>query len=366
MTNQDYMEYAYKLALKGKGKTSPNPMVGAVVVKNGKMIAQGFHARCGSDHAEIAALKQAGDSARGATLYVTLEPCVHFGRTPPCVDYIIDSGIAKVVVGMKDPNPLMNGRSIALLKRSGIKVEAGVLEDKLARLNEVFIKYIKEGMPFVTTKTAQTLDGKIAAANGDSKWITSDATRAYARARRDEFDAIMAGINTVRMDDPGLNPENKSKRLKKIIVDSTLALSAKARLFSGVDPSDVIIATTAQAPRSKVEMFTKKGCVVLLVPAKGAHAHVDLKWLMNKLAKMEIASVLIEGGGRLIGRALKDGLVDRMMIYVAPKILGDQNALSSIAGLNIVKVDKAMCLKDVTVDFLNPDVLIQGYVHRNR
>lgn len=366
MNSEHYMHIAYKLALKGKGTTSPNPMVGAVIVKNNKIIAQGFHARCGGDHAEIVALKKAGEKARGATLYVTLEPCAHHGRTPPCVNRIIDSGIAKVVIGMKDPNPLMNGKSVVILKKFGIKVEVGCLEDELTRMNEVFIKYIKERMPFVTTKTAQTLDGKIATSSGDSKWITSESTRAYARSMRDQFDAIMVGANTVKSDDPGLNPFHKGKRLKKIIVDSTLALSSKARLFQGADPSDIIIATTAKAARSKMETFSKMGSLVLVAPAKGKHGHVDLKWLMKELAKLEISSVLIEGGGRLIGRAIKDGLVDRMMIYIAPKIFGDQNGVSSIAGLNVVDVNKAVSLKDVTVKFLKPDILIEGYVHRNR
>lgn len=366
MNLEHYMRIAYKLALKGKGTTSPNPMVGAVIVKNNKIIAQGFHARCGGDHAEVVALKKAGQKARGATLYVTLEPCAHHGRTPPCVNHIIDSGIAKVVIGMKDPNPLMNGKSVAILKKFGIKVEVGCLEDVLTRMNEVFIKYIKEHLPFVTAKTAQTLDGKIATANGDSKWITSESTRVYSRSMRDQFDAIMVGANTVKMDDPGLKPLRKGKGFKKIIVDSTLALSVKARLFHGTDPSNVIIATTAKAVQSKVDMLLKMGAVVLVAPTKGKHGHVDLKWLMKELVRLEISSILIEGGGRLIGRAIKDGLVDRMMIYVAPKIIGDQNGVSSIAGLNITDVNKAVILKDVTVDFLKPDVLIQGYVYRNR
>ncbi len=366
MNDDAYMQCAYELALKGRGRTSPNPMVGAVIVKGGKIVGRGFHERCGGDHAEIAALKDAGAKAKGAVMYVTLEPCAHYGRTPPCVKSIIDSGIAKVVIGMKDPNPLMNGKSVSILNKFGIKVEVGCMETVLARMNEVFIKYIKERVPFVTAKIAQTIDGKIATANGSSKWITSSASRDYARARRDEFDAIMAGANTVAKDDPGLNPSSKDKKLKKIIVDSTLRISLKAKLFLDSDPSDIIVATTQQASQAKVQTFIKKGVRVFIAPAKGKHRHVDLKWLMKELVKIEISSVLIEGGGRLIGRALKDGLVDRMMIYIAPKIFGDQNAVSSVAGLNVLKVDRAVGLDRITVDYLKPDFLIQGYVHRNR
>ncbi len=365
MDAERYMQLAYELALKGRGTTSPNPMVGAVIVKKGRIIAQGYHARCGGDHAEIAALNEAGSRAKGATLYVTLEPCAHHGRTPPCVNRIIDSGIAKVVVGMKDPNPLMNGKSIALLRKFGISVEVGCLEPTLKRMNEVFIKYIQARMPFVTAKIAQTLDGKIATAQGRSKWITSESTRTYARSKRDEFDAIMVGANTVAQDDPGLNGTRKDKNIKKVVVDSALRISPKAKLFSKTQPSDIILATTAAASQTKVRMFLKKGVRVLVAPSKGKHRHVDLTWLMKELAKMEVSSVLIEGGGRLIGRALKDGLVDRMMVYVAPKIIGDQNGISSVAGLNISDIDKTVGLDKITIDYLKPDILVQGYVHRN-
>lgn len=365
MNNERYMQLAYELALKGRGTTSPNPMVGAVVVKNGRIIGRGYHARCGGDHAEIVALNEAGRRAKGATLYVTLEPCAHHGRTPPCVNRIIDSGITNVVVGMTDPNPLMNGRSIALLKKFGITVEVGCLEPALVRLNEVFIKYIKERMPFVTAKIAQTLDGKIATAKGHSKWITSEATRAYARSKRDEFDAIMVGANTAAKDNPELNGKRKDRKLTKIVVDSALRLSPKAKLFEGTDPARVILATTSRASQNKIRLFTKKGVRVLVSPSRGRYHQVDLKWLMKQLVKMEIASVLIEGGGRLIAGALKKGLVDRMMIYVAPKIIGDKDGISSVAGLNIADINRSVGLEKITINYLKPDILIQGYVHRD-
>jgi diaminohydroxyphosphoribosylaminopyrimidine deaminase/5-amino-6-(5-phosphoribosylamino)uracil reductase len=214
------MRKAMILAQRGLGLTSPNPMVGALLVKNGKIIAQGWHRRCGGDHAEIVALKKAGAKARGCRLYVTLEPCSHYGRTPPCVQQIIAAGIREVYVGMIDPNPLNNGKSIRLLKKAGVKVEVGFLPEKLQRLNEAFVKYITTRMPFVTAKCAQTLDGKIAASSGHSQWITSARTRDHAHKLRSQFDAILVGVNTVLQDNPRLNAAARSKRLKKIILDS--------------------------------------------------------------------------------------------------------------------------------------------------
>lgn len=365
MNNERYMQLAYELALKGRGATSPNPMVGAVVVKNGRIIARGYHARCGGDHAEIVALNESGRRAKGAALYVTLEPCAHHGRTPPCVNRIIDSGISKVVVGMKDPNPLTNGKSIAILRKFGIAVEVGCLEPALARMNEVFIKYIQEQMPFVTAKIAQTLDGKIATAKGHSKWITAETTRTYARGIRGEFDAIMVGANTAVRDNPGLNGNRKDRTPIKIVVDSSLRLSSQAKLFEKTEPARVILATTARASQNKIRMFTKKGVRVLVSPSGGRYHQVDLKWLMKQLVKLEISSVLIEGGATLIGQALKYGLVDRMMIYIAPKILGDQGGISSVAGLNITDINKSVGLEKITINHIKQDILVQGYVHRD-
>jgi diaminohydroxyphosphoribosylaminopyrimidine deaminase/5-amino-6-(5-phosphoribosylamino)uracil reductase len=230
----------------------------------------------------------------------------------------------------------------------------------------VFNKYITKKIPFVTAKCAQTLDGKIATSTGDSKWITSAETRNYARKKRHDFDAIMVGINTVLADNPQLDPSPKKSNFRKIVVDSKLQTSLKSRLFEGTKASNVIIATTKKSSRSKREQFIKKGVQILLAPAKGKNAHVDLKWLMKELAKQEISNLLIEGGGRLIGRALKDGLVDKMMIYIAPKIVGDQGAISSIAGLNITKIGQALELKDMKLQKLGTDLLLEAHVvYRN-
>ncbi len=353
------MRMALNLALKGKGKTSPNPMVGAVVVRGERVVAEGWHRRCGSDHAEIAALKKAGARARGAKLCVTLEPCFHYGRTPPCVDQVIASGIREVVIGMVDPNPLTRGKSIAKLRRAGIKVRTGILRPDAERLNEIFVKYIKTGMPFAAAKCAQTLDGKIATVTGESKWITSSKTRDYARRVRDEFDAICVGVNTVLRDDPRLNGAKKTKRLKKIILDSSLQTPLTARLFKGVRPADCMIAVTRKASPAKIKQFQNKGARVIICPVKDGH--VDLKWLLKALAKEEITSILMEGGARVIGGALKEKLVDKLYIYVAPKIIGDQNALSSVAGIATVDVNKAIFLRDMTFQRIDQDVLITGY-----
>jgi len=362
MADQSFMHRALTLALKAKGRTSPNPIVGAVLVKGGKVIARGWHHRCGADHAEVVALKQAGRSARGAKMYVTLEPCFHFGRTAPCVDRIIESGIKEVVIGMKDPNPLTNGKSIVKLRRAGIKARIGILSMESAQLNEVFIKYIKTRMPFVVAKCAQTIDGKIATATGDSKWITSKQTRQHARQLRDQFDAIMVGINTVLKDNPRLNGVKK-KNLKKIILDSSLRVSPKATIFSSGKASDCFVVTTGKASKAKIKLLEKKGVNVLIVPQ--SREKILLKWLLKELAEQDITSVLIEGGANVIGSALKEKVVDKMHIYIAPKIFGDSNALNSIIGLNVRNIKQSLKLYDVSLKQLTEDIFVEGYVHRN-
>jgi len=360
MTDIDYMQRAYCLALKAKGETSPNPMVGSVIVKDKRIIAEGWHRRCGADHAEISALKKAQGPVSKAKMYITLEPCYHTGRTAPCVDQIIRSGIGEVVIGMKDPNPLTNGKSIAKLRRAGLKTKVGFLQDELAVLNEVFIKYTKRKMPFVAVKCAQSLDGKIATARGQSKWITSDTARRFARSHRDEFDAILVGINTVLKDNPRLNGSKRSKKMKKIILDSSLQISPKARLFSDVRPSDCIIATTKKASNRKMNALCKKGITVIVCPQRSGQ--LDIKWLFKELTKREITSILMEGGAHVIGSALKQKLVDKIYIYMAPKIFGDQKALSSIVGINTGNVNKTIQLKKMTFQTIGKDILVQGYI----
>lgn len=356
-----YMQRASVLAQQARGMTSPNPMVGAVIVKGRRVIAEGWHQRCGEAHAEINALKMAGSRAKGATMYVTLEPCAHTGRTGPCVEAIIKAGIKKVVIGAWDPNPLTHKRSLGILRKAGVEVEHGIMADELTRMNEVFNKYITRQMPFVVAKCAQTLDGKTALANGRSKWITGTYTRDYARGRRREFDAIMVGINTVLKDDPRLDAPGRFKPVIKIVVDSALRLPLKSRLLAGSSLRSVIVATTDKASLAKASQLKRRGVEVLVSP-KMRGGGVDLKWLMRQLAVRQIAHLLIEGGSTLIGSALKHGLIDRMMIYIAPKIMGDPKALGSVTGSALTSLDQAFRLKRVFIKNIDEDILVEGDV----
>jgi diaminohydroxyphosphoribosylaminopyrimidine deaminase/5-amino-6-(5-phosphoribosylamino)uracil reductase len=333
-----YMNRAWELALKGWGRTSPNPMVGAVLVKSGKVIAEGYHHFCGGDHAEVDALKKAGSKARGAALYVTLEPCGHTGRTPPCTEAIVKAGIKRVIVGALDPNKLNNGKSLKFLKKQGIEVKQGLLAQELTHLNEGFNSWITTGRPFVTAKIAQTLDGKIAGMDGASKWITSSFARDYAHRLRFGFDAILVGINTVLKDDPQLRTL-PSKRIKKIVLDTHGKMSSKAKLFQGTRPEDVLVFTSKTAPLYK--------------------GRIDLKWVLKHLGEAQVTSVLIEGGGAVVGEALQRQLVDKMMIYTAPKIMGE--GLSSVRGLKPKSLNDMVYLNEMSFDKIGEDILIQGY-----
>jgi diaminohydroxyphosphoribosylaminopyrimidine deaminase / 5-amino-6-(5-phosphoribosylamino)uracil reductase len=364
MNDFRYMNKAFELALKARGKTSPNPMVGALIVKNGKIVGQGYHQVCGRDHAEIIALKQAGDRSKGATLYVTLEPCSHTGRTPPCVDRIINSGIKRVVAGTKDPNPENNGKSFLKLKKHGIKVDVGILQGELSRINEAFFKFIRYKMPFVVVKCAQTLDGKVATAKRHSKWITSLASRRYAHHLRKDFDAILVGINTVIEDDPFLDAGRGKKKIKKIILDSTLRMPLKGNIYKNANSQDIFIATTQKSETRKARKLINKGVRIVTCPCD--EGRLDLNFLFKFLAEQEIISILIEGGPQVIGSALKQGLVDKMWFFIAPKVFGDQQALSVIQGLNIKKIDHALQLKDLSIRCLGEEVLIEGYMNKRR
>jgi len=335
--------------LQGWGRTSPNPMVGAVIVKDNKIIAEGYHHFCGGDHAEIDALKKAGAKARGADLYVTLEPCGHTGRTAPCTQAIVKAGIKKVIVGALDPNKLNNGRSLKFLKQQGIKVEQGLLADELTHLNEAFNCWITTGLPFVTAKIAQTLDGKIACPDGGSKWITSSFARDYAHRLRFGFDAIMVGINTVIKDDPQLKTQ-PAKRIKKVILDTHGKISPRAKLLAGTKPEDVLVFTASPLGR-KIK--------AQLVQAPLYRGKIDLKWVLKYLGEHEVTSVLMEGGGAVIGDALSRKLVDKMMVYTAPKIMGE--GLPSVRGLKSNNVNDMVHLNAMSFDKIGEDILIQGY-----
>lgn len=359
-----YMNLALELAKRAKGLTSPNPCVGAVVVKDGKIVGKGYHRKAGGLHAEIYALKQAGAKARGATLYVSLEPCRHHGKTPPCVDAIIASMIKRVVAAMKDPNPLNNGRGIAALKRKGIKVEVGILEDEARRLNEAFIKYITKKIPFVTVKVAQSLDGKIATHTGNSKWITSEKAREFTHGLRSETDAILVGIEAILKDDPLLSARSKVKRINKqpakIILDSKLRTPTSAKIFSKGSPGKVIIATTKLAPKDRVEILKKKDAEILIIESK--KGKVNIKTLLRLLGEKGITHILVEGGGEVIASAFEAKVVDRVLFFVAPKIIGGREAPTSVEGIGVNRVSKAIRLKDIRFERMGDDFLVEGYV----
>lgn len=358
-THLALMHSAMRLALRAKGQTSPNPLVGALVVKGKKIIAEGYHRKAGLAHAEVIALDKAGGKAKGALLYVTLEPCAHFGRTPPCVDRIIQSGIKKVIVGMLDPNPLNNGRGIALLRKNGIKVEVGFLEEKLKKINESFIKYITKRSPWVTVKVGQSLDGKIATRSGDSQWITSDRSREYAHRIRGEYDAIMVGVNTILRDNPKLNNLFAKKSPIVVVVDSQLSVSPAAQVFKNLE---VIIVTLPSAVGQETEnrLILNKQAKILEVKEK--EGQVNLRDMMKKLAAQQITSILVEGGGTLIGSLFDEGLVDKVIFFVSPKIIGGREAISSVMGKGILRIDKAIRLKEVKLKRIGEDFLVKGYV----
>jgi diaminohydroxyphosphoribosylaminopyrimidine deaminase / 5-amino-6-(5-phosphoribosylamino)uracil reductase len=355
-----FMGLAFRLALKGKGSTSPNPMVGALVVKNGRIVGRGFHEKAGSPHAEAIALDDAGRKTKGAILYVTLEPCTHFGRTPPCVDKIIESGIKQVIIGTIDPNPINNGKGIMMLRARNIRVEVGFLENKLRRLNDVFIKYITRKIPFVTVKVGESLDGKIATRTGDSKWITSDMSRIYAHRQRSNYDAIMVGVNTVLRDNPKLDAWFSRKQITKILVDSQLSTSEQANVFSR--NSSVIIVTLPVKLGQETDNRRILAQKAKILEVREKAGQINLKDMMKKLARAGITNILVEGGGTLIGGLFDEGLVDKVLFFISPKIVGGKDAVTSVMGRGVARIDKAVKLKEVRLKRFGDDILIEGYV----
>ena len=351
-----YMRCALRLAQKAAGKTSPNPLVGAVVVKAGKIIASGYHKKAGEAHAEAHALSEAGSEARGAVLYVTLEPCAHHGRTPPCLDQVLKSGVREVVVAMRDPDRRTNGRSIRMLRRRGITVTEGVCAEEAARMNEAFIKYSTTGLPFVTVKVGQSLDGKIATHNGNSKWITSEGARSFSRRRRRLYDGIMVGVETLLKDNPGLDAEPTGRGPVKVIVDTQLRTPPDARIFAS--KTHVIIATASCSVRSRAAFYGK--AVLVTLPRK--RGRIDLRRLLRELSRRNITSILVEGGGALIGSLFDERLVDKVSFYVSPRIIGGREAVGSVMGAGADCIAASARLEQVTVRRLTGDILIEGRV----
>lgn len=357
------MKMALELAARARGRTSPNPMVGAVVVKDNRIVGQGYHARAGTPHAEVLALAEAGNEARGATLYVTLEPCCHHGRTGPCAEAVIAAGVAKVFIAMLDPNPLVSGGGIRRLKEAGVEVVTGIMEEEALELNEVFIKYITTGLPLVVAKAAMSLDGKIATHTGKSKWITGPEARAYGHCLRDWYDAILVGIGTVRADNPSLTARpatGKGRDPVRIILDSMANTPFDANVLTQHSGAPTIIATTAGASPERLEALRQAGAEVLVV---NEGPRVELAKLVRILGKQEITSLLIEGGAGVHGSALAAGIVDKVVWFIAPKIIGGQEAPGPVGGRGAGDLSEAAELERVKVSRMGPDFCIEGYLN---
>jgi diaminohydroxyphosphoribosylaminopyrimidine deaminase/5-amino-6-(5-phosphoribosylamino)uracil reductase len=376
MSDSKFMRLALSLARRGYGSTTPNPMVGAVLVKRGRVIGRGWHRRAGLAHAEIEVLCDAqarGQPARGATLYVTLEPCCTHGRTPPCTDAIVAAGIRRVVVGAADPNPRHAGRGLRILRNAGIRVTEDVLAPECTRLNEAFNHWIVHRTPFVTVKAAMTLDGKIATPEGESKWITGEQARAYGMKLRAGSDAILVGVNTVLADDPSLtvralgNTTSKTEHapLRRVVLDSMARTPLTARVVADDDAALTTIVVSRQAPKSRVAALRKR-IRVLIAPvarnsrAKSPNPRIDLRWLLRKLGSESVTSLLVEGGGEVNASFLLDDLAQRVAFFYAPKILGGRHSRRAVGGEGAASLAEMPRLVDVRWRRLGPDLLLTG------
>jgi len=355
-----YMIAALELARKAAGKTSPNPMVGAVLVKNGRIIGRGYHKRAGTPHAEINALNEAGHKARGATLYVNLEPCCHHGRTKPCTDEIIRAGVAEVIFSMKDPNPLVGGKGAARLRKAGIKVKSGILRKEAESLNEIYLKNITTGLPFVILKTAQTLDGRIAASGGDSKWITGSKARRMGHQLRALCDAVVVGSGTARTDDPELTVRMvKGNNPYRIVMTGSNNLPGTLKLFKENDDARTILAV----PEGDPSRIRAKNLIIWAIKSK--RNGLSLTDFLDKAGRFGITSILVEGGSKLATSFLKAGLVDKHYVFVAPKVIG--SGIEAVGELGIKKIADGIEYKNLTVSYdLSPDILITGYPMRKK
>jgi len=363
----DYMEQALSLARLALGQASPNPAVGAVVVKGGVVVGQGYTQPPGSHHAEVIALKQAGEKAKGGMMYVTLEPCCHYGRTPPCSRAITSAGIGEVHMAMLDPNPIISGRGKEELEREGIKTYLGEHEEQAKEITEAYAKFITTGMPFVTAKFAISLDGKIATKKGDSRWISGSEARKYAHNLRYTNDAIMAGVNTVLADDPHLTTRccggrggTARKQPLRVIVDGEGRTPLSAQLFK--EPGETLLALGRKTTPEEKAAFAQAGAEILELPA--AEGLVDLEKLMAALGEKEITSVLVEGGGILFGSLFDRGLVDKVIAFIAPVIIGGAEARTAVAGMGVELVADSLRLERVSVARLGDDLAVSGYVAR--
>ncbi|MGE7665609.1 bifunctional diaminohydroxyphosphoribosylaminopyrimidine deaminase/5-amino-6-(5-phosphoribosylamino)uracil reductase RibD [Ureibacillus composti] len=360
-TDQDYMQLALQLAATAKGNTNPNPVVGAVLVKNGVIVGTGLHRKAGEPHAEVHAFNMAGEHSNGATLYVTLEPCSHYGKTPPCAKLVIESKVSRVVVATTDPNPSVAGRGIRMIEDAGIEVEVGILEKEARKLNERFIHNMLTSRPFVISKFAMTADGKIATHTGHSKWITGEEARHQVHELRDEVDAILVGVGTVLADNPSLTtrlPEREGKNPIRIILDSNLRIPLNSTVLQ-TEEAKTIIVTSSEVDASKVEAVEEKGATVLAV-SKNEHG-LNLDEMLSRLYEMGITDILVEGGGEINASFLRAGFINKFFIYIAPKIIGGKNSKTPFTGVDVDTMDDALQLEFDDVEKVGEDLCIVAY-----
>lgn len=358
MSDEEYMKIALELAKKGAGYVSPNPMVGAVIVKDGRIIGKGYHKKYGELHAERNAIANLTESAENATIYVTLEPCCHYGKTPPCTEAIIDNKISRVVIGSKDPNPLVAGKGAEILRQHGISVTENILKKECDSLNQVFFYYIQNKLPYVIMKYAMTIDGKIACHTGDSKWISGEASRIFVQELRHRCTGIMAGVETVIKDNPMLNCRMEGgKNPVRIICDSSLRTPKNSNIIKTAKDIRTILATTCN-DKKRQEEYLSYGCEILTVNEK--EHHVDLKELMVRLGEMQIDSILLEGGGTLNWSALNEGIVNKIMLFLAPKVFGGEAAKSPVAGIGVSHPSDAFFFENMKYQTIGEDLLLEA------
>lgn len=363
--DEKYMRLAMQLAGNAIGRTSPNPLVGAVIVKDNRVVGCGWHRKTGTPHAEVHALNQAGELAQGADVYVTLEPCAHYGKTPPCAKALVEAKVKNVYGGLLDVNPKVAGKGFKILEDAGIHVEYGFLQDELRKQNEVFFKWIEHKKPFIVLKAAMTLDGKIATATGQSKWITNETSRAYGYKLRDIYDGIMVGINTVIEDNPMLTARvDGGKNPIRIVVDSSLRIDINANVVQDKS-AKTIVATTDKADKDKILKLQAQDVDVIVVD-KDENDKVDIEKLLDILGQQNICSILVEGGATLSGSFVAKKLVDKVYFFIAPKIVGGKEAKTPVAGTGILNLQEALALKDIQIEKLEEDILIIGRVDKDK
>lgn len=357
-----YLEMAYGLAEKARGWARPNPYVGAILVHNEKIVGYGFHERPGKPHAEVLALDRAGSLAKASTLYLTLEPCIHWGRTPPCVDAVLRAAPKRVVVSSHDPNPIVFKKGIKALRAAGIDVSVGLLEERNKILNETYIKYITQGSPFVTLKAAVSLDGRIATRTFDSRWISSPQTREYVHLVRGEYDAIMVGINTILKDDPLLtvrHPQWRRKKITRVILDSDLRFPLKSRILSTLGKGEIIIFTSKRASLKKTDALRKRGVEIVRIP--GSTQRVEIKEVLLRLGEKGLSSLLVEGGSRLLTAMIEKKLADKLFLAISPKLIGGERAPSFFEGKGISRIKESWGLRNVSSFKIEGDIIMEGY-----